>query len=137
MDFIKNYLTWKHPLKYYNKVENCFVLNYGSQTIKGFALYTVELDSDINSERMNNFHENEAVDNCFLVFIGGKYVQILDQVIEKVETISKDIGLHPLGLFITMENNDHFSKFTNGVNFPLVICKVVFYYTASIIQCHI
>ena len=136
MDFIKNYLTWKHPLKYYNKVENCFVLNFGSQQkIKGLAIYSVELDSDFNSERMNNIHEHEAVDNCFLAFIEGKYVQDLDQVVEKMETISKKIGLYPLGLFMSVENHSHniqFTNFVDGVNFPLV-SKVVLYYTGSII----
>ena len=127
MDFIKNYLTWKHPLKYYNKIENCFVSNFASQTFKGIAMYSVDLDTDFNSEIMNDIYENEAADSCFLVFIGGKYVQILDQVMEKVETISKEIGLHPLGLFISVENNDDLSQFTNyadGADFPLVICKV-------------
>ena len=83
-------------------------------------MYSAEIDSNFNSERMNNFHENEGADNCFLVFIGGKYVQLLDQVLDMVETISKDIGLHPLGLFITMENNDQHSQFTNHADFPLV-----------------
>ena len=86
-------------------------------------MVSMEIDSDFNSERFANLHENEA-NNCFLIFIGGKYVQILHQVMEKVQTIGKEIGLHPLGLFITVDNNDHNSKFTNyadGAKFPLVI----------------
>ena len=122
-------------MKYYNKVENCFVLNFGSQQkIKGLAIHSVELDSDFNSERMNNIHEQEAVQNCFLAFIEGKYVQDLDQVMGKVETISKKIGLHPLGLFISVENHYHniqFTNFVDGVNFPLV--SKVALYTDSII----
>ena len=85
---------------------------------------SMEVDGYFNSEGLAKLHENEAADNCFLVFIGGKYVQILHQIMEKVETISKKIGLQPLGLFITVENNDHYFKFTNyadGANFPLVI----------------
>ena len=87
-------------------------------------MFSMEIDSSFNSEKMANLHENEAADNCFLVFIGGKYVQILNQIMEKVETISKKIGLQPLGLFITMEYNDHHFKFMNyadGAKFPLVI----------------
>ena len=85
-------------------------------------MYSVE--SNLISERMSDIHENEAADNCFLVFIGGKYVQILNQVMETVETMSKKIGLQPLGLYITMENNYHNFKFTDyadGAKFPLVI----------------
>ena len=87
-------------------------------------MFSMEIDSDFNSERMANLQENKAADNCFVIFIGGKYVQILNQVLEKVETIGKEIGLHPLGLFIAEEINDHNSKFMNyadGAKFPLVI----------------
>ena len=76
-------------------------------------MFFMEIDSNFNSERMANLHKNEAADNCFLVFIGGKYVHILNHVMQKVETISKKIGLQPLGLFITVEDNYHNSKLTN------------------------
>ena len=111
-------------MKYYNKIEKCVALNFESnQRIEGLPMYIMEIDSDFNSERMVNLHESETADNCFLIFIGGKYAQVLDQVMEKVETISKKIGLYPLGLFITMENRDHFPKFISfddGTHFPLV-----------------
>ena len=87
-------------------------------------MFSMEIDSDFNSERMANLQENKAADNCFIIFISGRYVQILNQVLEKVETIGKEIGLHPLGLFIAEEINDHNSKFTNYADcakFPLVI----------------
>ena len=89
-------------------------------------MFPIEIDSDFNSERFANLHENEA-NNCFLIFISGQHVQILHQVMEKVQTIGKEIGLHPLGLFITVDNNDHNSKITNyadGAKFPLVICNL-------------
>ena len=91
-------------------------------------MYSVELDGNFNSERMANFYENEAADNCFLIFIGGKYAQVLDQVMEKVKSISKKVGLQPLGLFITIENNDHYFQFTNyevDASFPMVILIVL------------
>ena len=130
MEFIKHFLTWKHPLKHYNKIENCVALNFGSQDIKGFAMYSVEIDSDFSSKRMNNIHEHEADDNCLLIFTGGKYAQVLDQVMEKVENISKRIGLHPLGLFITEENNSQFTNHVGGTNFSMVIFFLItFHYT--------
>ena len=110
-------------MKYYKKIENCFALSLGSlQKIIGLAMYSVELDGNFNSERMANFYENEAADNCFLIFIGGKYAQVLDQVMEKVDTISRKIRLPPLGLFITEEKDDHKSLFPNVVvaKYPLV-----------------
>ena len=133
MDFVNNFLTWKHPLKYYNNIENCFALNFGMDySIKGLLMFSIELDSNFNSEKINNMHELEAAENCFLVFIGSKYVQDLDQVMETLEIISKEIGLHPLGLFMSVENNDHHSHFTNyadGAGFPLVkfVCIILLY----------
>ena len=87
-------------------------------------MFSMEIESDFNSEKMANLHENEAADICFLIFISSKYVQVLNQVMGKVETIGKKIGLQPLGLFITVEDNYHNSKLTNyadGAKFPLVI----------------
>ena len=84
-------------------------------------MYSVEIDSDFSSKSMNNIHEHEADDNCLLIFTGGKYAQVLDQVMEKVENISKRIGLHPLGLFITKENNSQFTNHVGGTNFSMVI----------------
>ena len=133
MNFIKNYLTWKHPLKHYNKLDKCLTLNFGmKENIKELAMFSIELDTNFNSEKINNIHEHEAADNCFLVFIGSKYVQDLDQVMETLEIISKEIGLHPLGLFMSVENNDHHSHFTNyadGAGFPLVkfVCIILLY----------
>ena len=92
-------------------------------------MYSVEIDSDFSSKRMNNIHEHEADDNCLLIFTGGKYAQVLDQVLEKVENISKRIGLHPLGLFITKENNLQFTNHGGGTNFSMVIFLITILYT--------
>ena len=84
-------------------------------------MHSVELGSNFDIEKMINIHEHEAADNCFLIFIGGKYVQALDQVMNEVETISKKIGLQPLGLFITEENNSQFTNYPGGTNITLVM----------------
>ena len=92
-------------------------------------MYSVELDSNFSSERMDKIQESEADDNCFLIFIGGKYVQVLDQVMKKVENISRKIGIHPHGLFITEENNSQFTNHVGGTNFSMVIffCITILY----------
>ena len=90
-------------------------------------MFSIELDNNFNSETINNILEHEAAENCFLVFIGGKYIQVLDQVMEKVETLSKETGIHPLGMFIPDDNNTQFTNFADGLNFPLVICIVCLY----------
>ena len=130
--FLQKYLTWKHPLKDYNLIE-CLILNFGSQQkIRGLSMFPMEID--FNSEIFSNLNENEAADNCFLVFIGGNYIQILEQVMEKVKTISKKIGIHPLGLFISVDNNSQFKNYAVGADFPLVIVKFVCILPFYIIQ---
>ena len=53
-----------------------------------------------STQKRRNF-QDDSNDHCFLVFIGGKYVRVLDQLMKKVENISQKIGLLPLGLFVT------------------------------------
>ena len=98
------------------------------------VMFSIELESNFNSEKIKNIHEHEAADNCFLVFIGGNYIQILEQVMEKVKTISKKIGIHPLGLFISVDNNSQLKNYAVGADFPLVIVKFVCILPFYIIQ---
>ena len=123
LDFIRKYLAWKFPLKYYSRVDQCITLNFGSQKINGFAMISMTLENNFSwaADKRDNFYINKFHSNCFLIFIGGKYVQVLDQVVKKVETISRKIGLPPLGLFITEEKDDHKSLFPSIVaKYPLV-----------------
>ena len=53
-----------------------------------------------STQKRRNF-QDDSNDHCFLVFIGGKYVRVLGQIMKKVEKISQQIGLLPLGLFVT------------------------------------
>ena len=94
-------------------------------------MHSVELGSNFDLEKMINIHEHEAADNCFLIFIGGKYVQALDQVMNEVESISKKIGLKPLGLFVTEENNSKLTNYPAGTNFTLVM-----FFCSLILSCH-
>ena len=49
-----------------------------------------EMNLNFNVESIDRFSIN-AADGCFLVFVGGKYVDMLDQVVRKVEIIGKKI----------------------------------------------
>ena len=118
--FISHYLEWKSPFKQYNRIDKCFCLNFGSKSqVEGLAMISMELEMDLDfdqlrvndedtvwkggirsTQKRDNF-QDDSNDNCFLVFIGGKYVRVLDQIMKKVENISQKIGLLPLGLFVT------------------------------------
>ena len=49
-----------------------------------------EMNLDFNVESIDRFSIN-STDDCFLVFVGGKYVDMIDQVNSKVEIIGKKI----------------------------------------------
>ena len=49
-----------------------------------------EMTLDFNEEKIDRINI-VSTDDCFLVFIGGKYVDMIDQVVSKVEIIGKKI----------------------------------------------
>ena len=65
---------------------------------------SMEANSWNNQEAALN--DSTTHDNCFLVFIGGVFLENIDQVLERLHMISKIIGLTPLGLFIMRDKED-------------------------------
>ena len=100
-------------------------MNFGSKLkIKGIAMVSMELDIDINLTG----HYNNANDKCFLVFIGNKYVPDIEEVLQKVDIISKEIELLPLGIFITNQYHKSSTQLNMKATFPLVkFCKIIFF----------
>ena len=49
-----------------------------------------DMNLDFNEETIDRFNI-ASIDDCFLVFVGGKYVDMIDQVASKVEIIGKKI----------------------------------------------
>ena len=135
LDFIAKYLAWKFPLKYYGRVEHCITLNFGSQNIESLAVISMTLESNFNwTDQRDNFYNNKVHSSCFLIFVGGKYVQVLDQVMEKVDTISKELLLLPHGVFITEDEENHRSHLSHiEKKYPLVTNKTIEYNTMSCI----
>ena len=84
----------------------------------------ISMDSNKEQSTIGGF-ERAANDNCFLVFIGGKDVDNIDQVLEQINIISKKIGLLPNGIFMTTEK-DYIH--TTYHQYPLVIIFFVIYY---------
>ena len=79
----------------------CFSLNFGYQETN---LYIPQLamtpDSDINL----NFDSPMAM-GCLIVMIGGKYLNRVGDVMEKVNAIANDVGgIRPLAVFLNSNN---------------------------------
>ena len=76
---------------------------------------------DFNVESIDRFSIN-AADGCFLVFVGGKYVDMIDEVASKVEIIEKKILSKARVLFL--DTNDKKMRYMKETYPPLV--KILF-----------
>ena len=79
-------------------------------------MYNMTLD--FNEETLDRFNI-ATTDDCFLVFVGGKYVDMLDQVVRKVEIIGNKILSKPKVLFL--DTNDKKIRIMKEVYPPLVM----------------
>ena len=89
-----------------------------NSNIKNILKNQVSMESNGSTNYEAALHDSITHDNCFLVFIGGVFVDLMDQVLEKLKMISKKIGITPLGLFI-MRDKDMATNPTNTA-LPLV-----------------
>ena len=127
VEFITNFLKWQFPLKanIFTNVGQCFTLNFGSQlNIEDLPMITMDpiivLDQQIFLENQKNRSAVESTNNCFLVFIGGKYLKDIAAVMEMVEIISKNIGILPMATFLLNTNKKREYKRPTNSSFPLV-----------------
>ena len=77
-----------------------------------------EMTLDFNEETIDRFNI-ATTDDCFLVFVGGKYVDMIDQVASKVEIIGKKILSKAQFLFL--DTNDKKKRYMNKTYPPLVM----------------
>ena len=84
---METFLKFQSP-SWSGSAKHCFSVSFGYNNDLEILMYEVTLD--FNEESINRFSIN-AADDCFLVFVGGKYVDMIDQVVSKVEIIGKKI----------------------------------------------
>ena len=97
---------------------NCFVLNFG--TFKDIPLPQVSMT--LETEITQNVDENNlnAPSNCFFVTVGGKYLDILDDVIRKVETVAKKMAAKPVMIVLETQNIHDVPTFSSDKSPPMV-----------------
>ena len=113
--FVELYMKWKSPLQPKSNGENCLTVSFGAA---GLQMPTLALDLE---PEMNLTQQQLSVstDNCLLVFIGGRYVEALDQVLDKVATISREVAIRPLAVFIESDEK-YLEVNSSNTTFPLV-----------------
>ena len=110
--FITRFLKWQSRDKSHN-AEQCLTLNFGSGVkAENLLMVASDLGHDITEHDI-------ATNKCFLVFIGGKYLVILEDVIRKEESISQKFGIYPRVLFITNKESEALQLSVN-TSIPMV-----------------
>ena len=82
--------------------ENCFALNFGVQ----LQLPIPQIQANIRDFAISR---EIAPGKCFLVFVGGKYVDHIDDVLRVVNNVSDDVVYkNPLHTFLLTESLNGF-----------------------------
>ena len=84
---MESVLKWQQPSSS-GSIKNCFAVSFDFDNDLEILMYKMTLNFNVETiERFNIV----STDDCFLVFVGGKYVDMIDQVVSKVEIIGKKI----------------------------------------------
>ena len=59
--------------------------------------------------------------NCYFVFVGGKYLRLMDNVMNIVDNVTENVGRRPLAIFFVMEDEKITSYYNQTFHLPLVI----------------
>ena len=84
--FVEQFFLWQSHMSI--EVERCLCVSFGFTNDLGITLFELNLDVD---EESWNRETIGSTNDCFLVFLGGTYIDMFDQVVEKVESIGKKL----------------------------------------------
>ena len=118
--FLENFVKWQTP-SIDGSIERCFSISFGFKNDLDILMYEMTLDFD---EKSIDRFSIDSTDDCFLVFVGGKYVDMIDQVVTKVEKIR--IKVMTKAKVIIMDTNDQRLRKMNEYYPPLVYSNKTF-----------
>ena len=76
---------------------NCFAINFGVLGAIPFPTFSLQTSKEVNLEK----YELERKMKCFYVFVGGGYLNNMEQILETVDEISSKLsGIRPSAYFI-------------------------------------
>ena len=117
--YLETFLRWGTP-SWSGSIKHCFSISFDFDNDLDILMYNMTLD--FNEETIDRFNI-ATTDDCFLVFVGGKYVDMIDQVDSKVEIIEKKILTKARVLFL--DTNDKKMRNMKKTYPPLVFGKKI------------
>ena len=90
--------------EYSFQFDQCFCVSFSASYMSSIPQISMNLD---NSNTSFNFY---VPSRCFLVAIGGKYLNMIGKVMEKVNSVSNDIGgTRPMAVFLMTNYKENIS----------------------------
>ena len=130
LEFIANFLKWQSQHGYSN-VDKCLLLNFGStHQYEDLPIPMVSLNL---AHDIPQLHITASTNNCLLVLIGGKYVDNIDEVMQKVKSVSSKIGILPQAIFNTNKKSNITTLTTSST--PVVKYLTILYYNHNLFMC--
>ena len=77
---------------------NCYSISFGWPQELSVPQLRINLDNNNNVEHLEMVRQSTP-SNCFMVFIGGKYVNRLKDIVQKMESASLGLVSKPLIFF--------------------------------------
>ena len=71
--------------------------------------------------------------NCFVVVVGGKYLRLMDNVMDIVDNVTENVGRRPLATFFVTEDEKITSYYSKPFHLPLVIILILVPIKSSLI----
>ena len=112
---MKTFLKWQTP-SWSGSIKHCFSISFDFVNDLDILMYNMTLD--FNEETIDRL-SIATTDDCFLVFVGGKYVDMIDQVASIVEIIGKKIQSKAKVFFL--DTNDKKMRSMKEAYPPLVM----------------
>ena len=117
--FVDTYLRWQSKILSIS-IDRCFSVSFGFPNDLGVSM--LELNVDVDVESWNREILGHA-DDCFLVFVGGNYIDMLDQVAEKVGSIGKKLQTKARAIIIDRKE----SRIRNiSETWPPLVCILIY-----------
>ena len=83
--------------------QSCFSLNFDI-FIQELKIPQISLTSESNIKLNFNLENMNTAISCYIVLIGGKYLNNIQDVMTKVDSIKHDNGIRPQAIFIQSNN---------------------------------
>ena len=100
---------------------NCFGLNVGWKSVQTLEIPTLSMNLD--QEFKISKKDFKAPMNCFIVFVGGKFIKDVDSVVERAKEISEEFYINKPSMYFF---EGRYSQPTIGTrtDMPMVMSRV-------------